>query len=247
MKNIAFLKQSLIAHRGYHNINKGIPENSILSFEEAIKRQLIIELDVHILKDGNVVVFHDDNIKRMTGIDQNIKEMNYNEIKEVRLQNTNQKIPLFKDVLKIVNGKVPVIIELKNDVRYGVLEKEVINILHNYKGKYAVKSFNPFSIRYIKKHSPNIIRGLIISTNKRKKASKLKRLFLNTMLLNYIADPDFISCNIKLLPNNNIKKLRMNKLILGWTIRSEKDLEFAQKYCDNFICENIDKKMLLIN
>ena len=240
MRDTSFLLHRLIAHRGYHNIKEGIPENSMLAFEMAIKNNLIIELDVHILNDGNVVVFHDDNIKRMTGIDRNIKDMNYYELEKIRLQETNQKIPLLKDVLEMINKKVPVIIELKYDVKCGVLEKEVIKILRNYNGQYAVKSFNPFSIRYFKKKFPEAIRGQLASNFKNVKISKIKKIFLSKMIFNAITKPDFISYDIKSLPNNRVRKLRKNKLILGWTIRSKEDLEYAKKYCDNFICENID-------
>lgn len=239
-RNLDFLTDSLIAHRGYHNITIGIPENSILAFKKAIDSQLIIELDVHILKDGKVVVFHDDNLKRMTGIEKNIKDMTYNEIKNIKLQKTNETIPLFTDVLNLVNGKVPIIVELKYDVKCGVLEKEVIKILSNYSGEYAIKSFNPFSIDYFRKNKSEVIRGQLSTDFKNKKMPILKKLILRLMLFNFITKPDFISYDINALPSNKIKKLRKNKLILGWTIRSIEDLEKAQKYCDNYICENIN-------
>lgn len=239
-RDTSFLKSNPIAHRGYHNIDKRIPENSILAFKEAIKNNLIIELDVHILKDGNVVVFHDDNLKRMTGIDKNIKDLTFQELNEVYLGETKEKIPLFTDVLKLVDGKVPIIIELKSDTKCGLLEEEVIKILKKYKGKYAIKSFNPLSVRYFKKHYPEAIRGQLVSSFKNKKISKLKKLLFSNMFFNFITKPDFISYDIKALPNKKISKLRDNKLILGWTVRNINDLEKAKKYCDNYICENID-------
>ena len=244
-RNTDFLTKSLIAHRGYHNIKEGIPENSMLAFEKAIKNNLIIELDVHILRDGTVIVFHDDNIKRMTGIDKCVKEMSYDEIKEVKLQGTNEKIPLLTDVLKLVNGKVPIIIELKYDVKCGILEKEVIKILQNYSGKYAIKSFNPFSINYFRKKYPEAIRGQLASNLKNERMSILKKLCLSKMLFNFITKPDFISYDIKSLPSRRVSVLRKSKIILGWTIRSIDDLERAKEYCDNFICENIDVKNIV--
>lgn len=239
-RDINFLTQNLIAHRGYHNIKKGIPENSIMAFENAIKHNYLIELDVHILKDGEIVVFHDDNIKRMTGIDREIKDMDYDEIREIKLQETNQRIPLLKEVLKVVDGKVPLIIELKYDVKCGVLEKEVIKILKEYNGKYAIKSFNPFSIIFIKNNFPEAIRGQLATDFKDDNISKIKRIFLSKMLFNFISKPDFISYNINALPNKRVSKIRSNKVILGWTVRNNDNLKKAKKYCDNFICENID-------
>ena len=239
-KNIDFLISNLIAHRGYHNINNNIPENSIKAFEEAIKNNFIIELDVHILRDGKIVVFHDDNLNRMTGINKNIKDMEYRQIEKLKLQGTDQKIPLLEEVLELVNGKVPIIIELKYDVKSGLLEKKLIEILKKYKGKYAIKSFNPFSVNYIRKHFPEAIRGQLSSDFKGSNIPKIKKIFLSKMLFNFITKPDFISYDIKALPNKRITKLRKNKLILGWTARDVKDLEKAKKYCDNIIFENIE-------
>lgn len=239
-KDISILTKSLIAHRGYHNIEEGIPENSMKAFKRAVENNLIIELDVHVLKDGEVVVFHDANLKRMTGIDKKIKDFNYNDIKEIKLQGTNEKIPLLKDVLNMVNGRVPIIIELKYDVKCGRLEEEVIKIIKNYNGEYAVKSFNPLSVNYFRKKFPEAIRGQLSSDFKTDKMSKIKKLILSKMVFNFITKPDFISFDIRALPNKKVQKIRKNKLILGWTIKNENDLEKAKKYCDNYICENID-------
>ena len=236
MRDISFLKGRLIAHRGCHDIEKNVPENSMLAFDKAVENNYIIELDVHILKDGNIVVFHDDNLKRMTGINKHIIDFSYDELKNIKLQNTNEIIPLLKDVLKLVNGKVPIIIELKSDAKNYFLEKELINLLKNYPGKYAIKSFNPFSVRFFYKNYPDIIRGLIISEyNKKKKKTAIfgKRWF------NIIAKPDFISYDIRALPNRRITSYKKKGLVLGWTIRNNDDLKKAKQYCDNYICENI--------
>jgi len=238
-RDINFLKQNLIAHRGDYDVDRHIPENSLKAFENAINNNYIIELDVHILKDKNIIVFHDDNLKRMTNVDMYVKDICYEDIKNLKLNNSNEKIPLLEEVLELVNGKVPIIIELKCNVQCGILEKEVIKILKKYKGKYAVKSFNPFSINFFRKNFPKAIRGQLASDFKNEKMPKIKKLFLSKMLYNYISKPDFISYDIRALPNKKIKKLRKNKLILGWTIRNNDDFKKAKKYCDNYICENI--------
>ena len=120
MKDLKFLKETIIAHRGVHN-EKDIIENSLEAFKEAVNKNYIIELDVHFLKDGEVVVFHDDNIERMTGINKNLKDCTYDEIRNIKLLNKNTYIPKFSDVLKLVDGKVPILIELKNDNKVGLL------------------------------------------------------------------------------------------------------------------------------
>ena len=121
----------------------------------------MIELDLHVLKDDNVVVFHDKNLHRMTGIDKDIKDCTYDEIKNLKLKNTDNHIPLFKDVLELVDGKVPLLIELKHDVKVGKLEKETMKYLKKYKGEYAIMSFNPLTLLYFKKENSNIIRRTI--------------------------------------------------------------------------------------
>ena len=235
--DVNFLKNNLIAHRGLHN--KIIPENSIPAFKEAIKNNYIIEFDVHILKDNNVVVFHDDNLKRLTGIDKKIKDTTYNEIKNLKLNNTENYIPLLKDVLKLVNGRVPLLIELKFDNKVGLLEDKLIDIMKDYKGLYAYQSFSPFSLIYLKKRT-NMPRGLLVSDFKNNKINIIKKIFLKNMLLNFLVKPDFISVNYNFLNRKKIQKYKNKLLILTWTIRNN-DFDKYKDLCDNFIFESFDK------
>lgn len=239
IRDINFLKKSLIAHRGFHNIKENIPENSIEAFKLAIEKGYIIELDLHILKDNNIVVFHDDNLFRMTGVNKKIKDCTYNEIKDLRLNNTDNYIPLFTDVLKIVDGRVPLLIELKYDVKVGKIEKEVMKILNGYKGKYAIMSFNPLSVFYLKRKYPDVIRGQLSCNYKDVKINFIKRYILKNMYFNFITKPDFIAYAIKSMPCKKVEEFRRNGLVLGWTIKSEEGLKKAKLYFDNFICENI--------
>lgn len=153
MKDLRFLTQNLIAHRGFFDHEQAIPENSFLAFMRAMEYHFIIELDVHLLKDSQIVVFHDDNLKRMTGLDKEIKNCTYEEIRKLKLLRTNEKIPLLKKVLNLVEGKVPLLIELKYDVKTGLLEKELMQVLSQYKGKYAVQSFRPRDSKLVSKKS----------------------------------------------------------------------------------------------
>lgn len=216
-----------------------IPENSITAFKEAIKYNYIIELDVHILKDNNVVVFHDDNLRRLTGINKKIKDTTYNEIKKLKLLNTNEHIPLFLDVLKLVDGKVPLLIELKYDTKVGLLEDKLLSILKDYNGNYAFQSFNPRSLIYLKKKCPGILRGILVSDFKKTNINLFKRIILKRMIFNYLIKPDFLSVNYNYLKNGKIQKYKNNKLILTWTIRNKNDLDKYKSLCDNYIVENI--------
>lgn len=236
MKDLKFLKETIIAHRGVHN-EKDIIENSLEAFKEAVNKNYIIELDVHFLKDGEVVVFHDDNIERMTGINKNLKDCTYDEIRNIKLLNKNTYIPKFSDVLKLVDGKVPILIELKNDNKVGLLESSLVQILKKYNGKYAVQSFNPLSIMWFKNNYPNIIRGQLVCKFKNKKMDNIKKFILKTMFFNIITNPDFISHSVDDLSYKEVNKIKKNKLILGWTVRNKERYDELIKYYDNLICE----------
>lgn len=242
MKNLDFLKTRLIAHRGYHNIKKGICENSVNAFLNAIKHNYIIELDIHLLKDNNIVVFHDKNLKRVCGINKDIKDCTYDELLKYNLFNTKDKIPLLKDVLKIVNGKVPILIEIKYYSKYGVFENKLMELLKEYKGLYAIQSFYPKTILWFKKNKKDVPIGLLSSDFKN--SNSLKSIIGKTLLLDIFLNTDFISYNIKAIPNLYIKSKRKKKLILGWTVKNNKELNEMKEYCDNFICENINKLRL---
>lgn len=233
-KNLDFLKQNLVAHRGLHN-KKDVPENSMLAFKKAIEKNYIIELDVHLLKDNTVVVIHDDDVNRMTSANGNLKDLTYEDVSNLKLLGTEEKIPTLEQVLDLVNGQVPIIIELKYDRKVGELENELVKLLDNYNGPFAVKSFDALSMRWIRKNRPNYIRGLLIGD----KYKKTKDQIFSKWLFVVLSKPDFVSCSFKLYNNRRIQRLRKNKLALTWTIRDKETYELVKNYFDNFICENI--------
>lgn len=236
-KDLEFLTKRLIAHRGMHSKKLNIPENSIKAFKRAIDYKFPIELDLHLLKDKKVVVFHDDNLKRMTGVDKDLKDVSYDEIKDLKLKGTDNYIPLFTNVLNLVNGKVPLLIELKIDNKVGLLEEEFLKIIKSYKGDYAVQSFNPNCLYFINKKNSKIKIGILISNAKDEKDKNLK---YKRLLLKPFINYDFLSLDIKDLKNKENKSKR-NKLVLGWTIKNKKELENNKDYYDNFICNNLDE------
>lgn len=236
MKDLSFLKSNLIAHRGVHN-NKDVPENSMKAFSLAIKNDYIIELDIHLLKDNTIVVFHDDNLKRMTGINNNIKDYTYDELKKIKLLNTKYTIPKFSDVLDLIDGKVPVIVEFKYDVSVGKLESEAVKLLDNYKGQFCVKSFNPLTIRWFKKHRNNYIRGLLVDN----KWGSKKEIISSSMILKFLCKPDFLSCKYTIINKRKIKKLSKKIPILCWTIKTNNNYLKYKNKVYNLICENIDE------
>ena len=233
MKNINFLTDRLIAHRGMYN-DKYL-ENTLPAFKRAIIYNYAIELDIHLLKDNNVVVYHDNNLKRLTGIDKLISECTYSDIKKIDCIN----IPLLCEVLELVRGKVPILIEYKYDTKVGKLERETVKLLDNYKGDFAIFSFNPLTILWFKLNRPNYIRGQLVSDIFPK--NFLLKYILSNMFANIITKPDFIAVNLDMLDNENIVKLRDKYIVLGYTVNNKNELAIFKNKADNFIC-NIRKK-----
>ena len=184
------------AHRGLWG--KNIPENSLNAFENAVKNGFGIEFDVQLSKDNCVMVFHDYTLKRMTGAEGNLCDFTKEELKELSLNSTEEKIPALKEVLEIVDGKVPLLIELKGENTDASLCPKVAEILKDYKGDYCVESFNPLLIKNIKKYLPDVICGqLYTNVLKEKKKFSLLNLILTLMSFNFLAKPDFIAYDKK--------------------------------------------------
>lgn len=230
-----------ICHRGFHNADS-IPENSLASFEEAAKRGYAIELDVRATKDDQIVVFHDDKLSRMTGIDGYVSNCEYSAIKNLRLQKTKEHIPTLEETLKLINGRVPILIEIKNNNKVS-FEKDVLALLKNYKGEYAIQSFNPFSLEWFKKNAPQIKRGQLSSFFKGEDMPHYKKAILRKMKLNKISEPNFISYDVRNMPNKYCKKYSKKLPILVWWIGSKEQANLAKSYADNIIFEGFEPGM----
>lgn len=225
--NNNFLINKLIAHRGIFD-NKIVPENSIEAFKKAIRKGYIIELDVHLTKDKKIVVFHDDLLDRMTNKKGKIKDYKLDELKDIKLLNTNYGIPTLSEVLKLVKGKVPLLIEMKYDNKSFELPRLLLKELSDYNGEVAVQSFDPFLVSYFRFHKNNYLRGLLID---RKIASHI--LFLKFGIL--ISKPSFLSVQKSLYNNKEINKYKNKKNIISWTMKSKEDIDKYKDKYDNLI------------
>lgn len=219
MKNIFFLKENLIAHRGLHS--KYISENTLASFVRAIDKNYTIEFDIHFLKDENIAVYHDFNLKRLTGKNEIIETQTLDRLNKLKIDK-RYKIPVLEEVLNLVNGKVPLLIEAKDLNDNGKFLEKLVKILDNYSGQFAIQSMNPNVIDWFYKNKKDYIIGLILYNNLNYKLFK-----------KYLKKVDFISINKKDLP------FKSKKLVLGWTIKTKKEFEKYKSLCDNMICENI--------
>lgn len=223
------------AHRGLHN--EEYPENSIPAFANAVANGYGIELDIHLTRDNELVVFHDSTLERMCGVDEPIEEKTLEEIREYNLLNTNDKIPTFKEVLSLIDGKVPLIVELKSmDYNCDALCLKADECLKEYKGLYCIESFNPMAVAWYKKNRKDIFRGqLAMNTKGKPFVSKVSSAFL----LNFLTRPDFVAFDESF---SNSISFKIQKVLgafsVGWTINSLKNLEDKKKYFKTYIFEN---------
>ncbi len=218
------------AHRGLHNEN--CPENSLSAFVHAVKQGFGIELDVQLSKDGEIFVFHDYLLKRMTGVAKRLSELTAAELDKIKLIGTNEKIPRLRDVLHVVDGKVPLLIELKGESLDTSLCKPLAKLLERYKGAYCLESFNPCLIGKMKKLLPDCFCGLLYTNLCREKKSLSPiSMILSSMSANIIARPDFIAYKHDYRKSLAVKittKL-YNAKKFSWTLKTKAEYAAAKQ------------------
>ncbi len=232
------------AHRGFYDNKWGIPENSLMAFQKAVDHGYGIELDVHLTKDGELIVFHDDNCFRMCHDERAVSAMNAEEITSLHLINTDQHIPRLKEVIDLVDGQVPLLIELKESgSRYALLCSKVNDLLQHYQGVYMIESFNPLILQWYKKNRPDVVRGqLSCDFFKEKPHCDLVLFSVTFLLTNFLSRPDFISYkytdyrNLFVLANC---KLFGAKLAL-WTVSSQDAYDTVRKDASFIIFEDFE-------
>ncbi len=239
----AFLSRP-IAHRGYHG--KKHLENSIAAFEAAICKGFGIELDVQGLRNGCPVVFHDYSLDRLTNKTGKVNNLTFNELEHIFLKN-GELLPTLEEILNLVNGKVPILLEIKDQQgllgeNIGELVEKSACLINSYKGALAVMSFNPFVVRELEKYSPLIPRGLVTDDFFSKDWNFLnyeKREYLNRMTHSKEVKLDFISHNVEKPESPQINLARNRNLpVICWTVRSKSQEKKARKIFDNITFEN---------
>lgn len=210
----------IMAHRGIFD-NEKVPENSIKSFQNALKKNIPIEFDVQLTKDNILVVFHDESLKRMTGISKNIQEMTYDEIKNYPLLNTKEKIPTLKEVLTLIQDQVLYNIEIKSTKRIQETCDNLIKELSSYHN-YMIQSFHPKIVRYLKKKYPHITVGYLIHSHY---SSRLYQPFLSSYGMIRYTKADFLSLHKKLFLKKKFQRLRKKYPIYIWTIQKKEEMK----------------------
>jgi len=234
----AWLTHDPVAHRGLHDSER--PENSMAAFEAAASAGYPIELDVHHTRDGEVVVFHDADLERMTGRAGAITDATMACLEPLRLGQSDQSIPTLDAVLERVSDRVPVVIEIKAREPIGVLEQAVLDVLAERPGRYAVQAFNPWSLVWLRRHAPELPRGMLAGDTRTLDLALHERVILRHLGLAPFVRPHYVGYELGALPHWAPSLLKKQGVpLLAWTITDETQLARARQLADNVIFENV--------
>lgn len=234
-----WIRRRPIAHRGLHGPDA--PENSRPAFRAAIEAGYPIELDVRLTRDGIPVVFHDATLDRLTTDDRPVAATTWAEIADLGLAGSDVRIPRLQSVLSLVDGRVPLLIELKNTGTGHALETAVASRLDRYEGPFAVQSFNPVSLAYFRACRPSWPRGQLASaTLDQGQVPRRYRVLLERLIASGVSWPRFIAYRHDQLPYWPVTlHQRLGIPVLAWTVRTDAERRRALRYADNVIFEGI--------
>ena len=246
----SILLNKKFAHRGLYGLFQSnqqkiyVPENSLNAFSLAIKNNFAIELDIHLLADQKIIVFHDNNTKRLTNTSIKLKKSTFSEIQNLTLRSTKtehqEHIPTLSQVFELVADRTPLLIELKSEfnVNYQLFCKKCAQLISSYQKKYpqaqvAIKSFDPRIVHWFKKNT-SITAGLLITSHP-KPLTYFGLAFLHFPLNHWLV-PDFLSVDKKIIQKKSIQKFRKSHPVLCWIVKLQTKQHY-QKYSDNQIFE----------
>ena len=236
------------AHRGFHD-KPAIPENSMAAFHRALQNYYGVELDVHLMRDGKLAVIHDSSLLRTAGVDVDIEDLTAADLEKYRLEGTEEKIPLFSEVLELFEGKTPLIVELKTARgNHAALTEATCALLDQYDVSYCIESFDPRCLMWLKKHRPDIIRGQLshafLKKGKGGGQNLPTRIVLQLMLLNCKTRPDFIAYSMEDRKNLGVWLCRKIYKVqeVNWTIKSKEEMKEAEALGNLVIFEQFDPR-----
>ncbi|MBE6919204.1 MAG: glycerophosphodiester phosphodiesterase [Ruminococcaceae bacterium] len=241
------LRHFRYAHRGYHDKPR-IPENSMAAFRRALQNYYGAELDIHLMRDGNLAVIHDSSLRRTADADVEIEDLTAADLENYRLEGTDEKIPLFSEVLELFEGKTPLVVELKTARgNYNELTAAACALLDKYQVSYCIESFDPRCLMWLKKNRPDIVRGQL-SFGFAKKTngdmSIFRRFMLRNMLFNFLTRPDFIAYRLQDRDNLSVKLCRGIYKVqeINWTIKTKEEMAEAERHGNLVIFEQFDPR-----
>lgn len=231
------MKHYRYAHRGLHDLSLGVPENSMAAFRRAVEHGFPSELDVHLLADGALAVFHDSKLERVTGREGVVEDLSAAQLGDYRLGGTEETIPQFCDVLALYEGTgLPLLVELKSyKGNYAALAERTVKELDKYRVPYMMESFDPRCLMWLRRNRPEILRGQLAQDflrSPKDSAGMGKRMdrILTHMAFNESTRPNFVSFNFDHRDAVSLRRVKRFKTadIFYWTIRSREDMETAE-------------------
>lgn len=229
------------AHRGLHDAAAGVPENSMEAFRLAVEEHVGIELDVHLSKDGELLVFHDDDLCRMCGVTGRIETLSADEVTKLRLLDTQWHIPRLSEVLALVDGQVPLLIEIKLMSADTTICRKLMEELADYRGPYLIQSFNCLALWWMRRHAGSVPRGQLSENLTRRSPYPhyALRFVVKHLLGNVLARPDFISYRIQdwRTPGLFLARHLFRAPVAVWTLKGKGQMEKARKRFQMFIFE----------
>ena len=240
-KVISAYRGVAFAHRGLHG--EGRAENSLSAFRAACDAGFGIELDVRLSSDGEMVIFHDDTLTRVAGIDKRVDALTLAELRECRLSDTEDTVPTLREVLELVDGRVPLLIEIKEDAGKRDVTDALVREIADYRGPYIVESFNPLALMNFRRQRRDVPLGILAQHFCRREQYKGKILYflLQNMLLNFLSVPDFVAYDHT---DASMTSFKLAGGFFGtprfaWTVRSEEEGRVAKSHgFDGVIFEN---------
>lgn len=207
------------AHRGLYTQDGSVPENSMTAFRRAVEAGYGIELDLQLSKDGRVVVFHDSDLNRMCGINKAPGDLTYKELKELTLGGTDEQIPSLEEVLALVGGRVPLIVEFKTlGEKSDELCEHAFRVLDAYHGPYMVESFDPRIVRWFRLNRPDVLRGQLAGPpSSYKNVPFWAPYVFGCCLADFLGRPQFIAYELKDKPFPVRYAEKLGAMKVAWT------------------------------
>lgn len=246
VKRMKPYEETLIAHRGLFEKHSDHPENSLSAFRRAVEQGFGVELDIQMSSDGYMMVFHDRSLERMCGDPRRLTQCTYEELRRLRLDHSDEKIPTLDEVLDVIDRKVPMIVEIKPEGKCIQTTQRVAERMDRYQGLWCMESFHPMAVRWMKRNRPDVIRGQLASNFLKMSipCPYVLRFILTNMMCNCLARPDFIAYDHRFADSFSYRLIR--KLFhvenVAWTIRNEEELRSAGKIFQVFIFDSFVPK-----
>lgn len=230
-----------VAHRGLWEPD-GAPENSLAAFQHAAAADYSIELDVQLSADGEAMVFHDDTLERLTGVEGRLSDHTAADLGQMRLAGTEERIPTLLEALAVIGHRAMVFVELKTPYGHvGPLEQRAHEVIIDHAGPIAVIGFNPYAHQWFAQRFPGVLRGLnSYSYRDQPHMAREQRKSFAALEHVGIAKPHFLALGLDIMAGPEAAKLRKKGMpVVGWTVRDQAQWDAASEHCDNLIFEGL--------